>query len=68
MLCDFKQAGNKGKDGIEMQKAALNLESVGGSYWMTQLISGMSTPRPMTSVHTRMPLKPNHSTVYKFAI
>ena len=24
---------------------------------MTQLISGMSTPRPITSVHTRMPLK-----------
>lgn len=28
---------------------------------MTQLISGISTPRPITSVHTRMPLNSKHT-------
>lgn len=30
---------------------------LGGSNWMTQSTSGMSTPRAMTSVHTKTPLK-----------
>ena len=41
----------------QISSVITNLEELGGSYCITHVTSGMSTPRPITSVQISTPLK-----------